>query len=107
MGNYFRILKYIKPYWKTLIGSIVCVLFFVIFSNVSLFSIMPFLDTLFLSDQPGIERVETQQQQEEAVRCKGQSQGCVVSILPGCGLGREPVECPAPAFYYADHCLFL
>jgi len=51
MKNYLRILRYIKPYWAPLTGSVVCVLFFVVFSNISLVSIMPFLDTLFL-DKP-------------------------------------------------------
>ncbi len=44
---YLRILGYVKPYWASLTGSIIAVLFFVIFSSISLFSIMPFLSTLF------------------------------------------------------------
>jgi len=47
MNLYLRILRYIKPYWTHLTGSIVCVLLFVILSSVSVFSIIPFLSTLF------------------------------------------------------------
>ena len=47
MNIYLRILRYVKPYWAHLVGSIVCVLFFVIFSSISLFSVMPFLSTIF------------------------------------------------------------
>ena len=53
MHIYFRILKYVKPYWTHLMGSIVCILFFVIFSGVSLFSVMPFLSTIFAVEGGG------------------------------------------------------
>ena len=51
MNTYLRILKFIKPYWSHLVGSIVCVFLFVLFSSVSLFSVMPFLSTIFGMDQ--------------------------------------------------------
>jgi subfamily B ATP-binding cassette protein MsbA len=51
MNTYFRILKFIKPYWTHLAGSIACVFFFVVFSGVSLFSVMPFLSTIFSMDK--------------------------------------------------------
>lgn len=47
MQTYLRIIRYVKPYWAHLTGSILCVLLFVVFSSVSLFSIMPFLSTIF------------------------------------------------------------
>lgn len=47
MKLYGRILRYVKPYLTHLIASILCVLLFVTFSSISLFSIMPFLSTLF------------------------------------------------------------
>jgi len=47
MKIFLRILSYVKPYWSHLTGSILCVFFFVIFNSVSLFSIMPFLSTIF------------------------------------------------------------
>ena len=50
MKTYLRILRYIKPYWTHLAGSIISVLLFVIFSSVSLVSIMPFLNTLFSAE---------------------------------------------------------
>ncbi len=51
MNTYLRILKFIKPYWSHLVGSIICVFLFVIFSSVSLFSVMPFLSTIFGMDK--------------------------------------------------------
>lgn len=47
MNIYLRILRYIKPYWIPLIGSTLCVLLFVVFSSISLFSVMPFLSAIF------------------------------------------------------------
>ncbi|HEX9933573.1 MAG TPA: ABC transporter ATP-binding protein, partial [bacterium] len=47
MSLYLRILRYVKPYWAHLACSIVCVLCFVAFSSMSIFSIGPFLSTLF------------------------------------------------------------
>ena len=64
MNIYRRLLQYVKRYWVPLSGSIVCVLFFVIFSSISLISIMPFLSTIFnedahirQSDIPSVESV--------------------------------------------------
>ncbi len=64
MNIYRRLLHYVRRYWVPLSGSIVCVLFFVIFSSISLISIMPFLSTIFnedaqiqQSDNPSVESV--------------------------------------------------
>ncbi len=59
MKIYLRILRYIKPYWIHLVGSTLCIFLFVIFSSISLFSVMPFLSTIFDSQgNAGIEAVE-------------------------------------------------
>ncbi|MDZ7290929.1 MAG: ABC transporter ATP-binding protein/permease [candidate division KSB1 bacterium] len=47
MKTYLRILRYVKPYWLTLSGSLVCILVFTLFSGASLVSVVPFLNTLF------------------------------------------------------------
>jgi ATP-binding cassette, subfamily B, bacterial MsbA len=48
MKIFFRIIfRYVRPYWKTLFASIVCIFLFTIFNSASLVSIMPFLKTLF------------------------------------------------------------
>ncbi len=47
MTVYLRILKYIKPYWTYLIGSLVAIMFFTIFSSATLVSVIPFLRTIF------------------------------------------------------------
>lgn len=61
MNLYIRILKYVRPYWLSLTGSLICILFFTIFSSASLVSIIPFLDTIFAGPQPVIvqEQVDT------------------------------------------------
>ncbi len=51
MTVYLRILRYIKPYWIHLVGSTLCVLLFVAFSSISLFSVMPFLSAIFNTEE--------------------------------------------------------
>ncbi len=60
MALYFRILRYLKPYWKSLLGSLVCILFFTLFSSASLVSIIPFLGTIFDSPQIGLTAAPAQ-----------------------------------------------
>ena len=47
MDIYLRILRYIKPYWVYLSGSLVAIFFFTIFSSATLISVIPFLRTIF------------------------------------------------------------
>ncbi len=47
MKTYRRILRYVKPYWAPLAGSLFCILAFTLLSSASLISIVPFLNTLF------------------------------------------------------------
>jgi len=47
MNTYRRILRYVKPYWAPLAGSLFCILAFTLLSSASLISIVPFLNTLF------------------------------------------------------------
>ena len=47
MKTYFRILRYVKPYWKHLSISIVCSLLFATMNGVSVYLTIPLLDTLF------------------------------------------------------------
>jgi len=47
MKTYRRILRYVKPYWAPLAGSLLCILAFTLLSSASLISIVPFLNTLF------------------------------------------------------------
>ncbi|MBN2410368.1 ABC transporter ATP-binding protein [candidate division KSB1 bacterium] len=49
MRIFFRILKYLKPYWFRLSCSILCILLFTLFNGASLMSVMPFLNTIFHS----------------------------------------------------------
>ncbi|MCI0694093.1 ABC transporter ATP-binding protein/permease [candidate division KSB1 bacterium] len=47
MNVYPRILRYVKPYWLALSGSIFCILLFTLLSGASLIAVVPFLNTLF------------------------------------------------------------
>ncbi len=50
MKLYFRILAYVKPYWLTLLGSILCILFFTLFNSAFQISVIPFLSTIFKTE---------------------------------------------------------
>jgi subfamily B ATP-binding cassette protein MsbA len=42
-----RVLRYVRPYWAFLAGSVVCTVFFTIFSGLMVWMLMPTLETLF------------------------------------------------------------
>lgn len=52
MKQYFRILSYLKEFWKPLTFAMVSNILFVIFSTLSVGSVMPFIDILFSSPTP-------------------------------------------------------
>lgn len=47
MTLYLRILKYVRPYWAHLFGSLLCIVLFTLFSSATVVSIIPFLRTIF------------------------------------------------------------
>ncbi len=47
MRIFFRILQYLRPYWKRLALSIVCTVFYSIFSGASIYLSIPLVETLF------------------------------------------------------------
>ncbi|MBI4546848.1 MAG: ABC transporter ATP-binding protein [Ignavibacteriae bacterium] len=47
MNIYLRILRYVRPYWKYVIISIACTVFYSIFSGISIYLMIPLLETLF------------------------------------------------------------
>ena len=51
--TYFRILQYVKPYWKHLLLSIIFTIFFAILNGVSVYLTIPLLDTLFQESNRG------------------------------------------------------
>ena len=61
MHTYWHIVRYVKPYWLHLAGSITCIVLFTLFNGASLLSIMPFLRVIFYA-----EEFEAQQQPEQA-----------------------------------------
>jgi len=47
MKLYLRVLKYLKPYWLSLTGSVICIILFTVFNSAFLVAVMPFLKTIF------------------------------------------------------------
>jgi subfamily B ATP-binding cassette protein MsbA len=47
MQTYLRILKYVKPYWKNLVLVFILSLFYAVLNGLSIYLIIPLLDTLF------------------------------------------------------------
>jgi subfamily B ATP-binding cassette protein MsbA len=52
MNTYIRILRYIRPFRLRLALSVLCSIFFSIFSGVSIYLIIPLLETLFAGSTP-------------------------------------------------------
>ncbi len=48
--TYIRILKYLRSYWKYLIGVFIATIFFTIFSGLSIYLTIPLLETLFQTE---------------------------------------------------------
>lgn len=59
MKTYFRILNYIKPYWKHLTASVIFSIFQALLNGASIYLAIPLLDTLF--QQSGSSAVSTPQ----------------------------------------------
>jgi len=54
MMTYFRILRFVKPYWKRIIFSSISTIFYSIFSGLSVYLFIPLLQMLFhAGDSPG------------------------------------------------------
>lgn len=47
MKIYFRLLRFARPYWKRVAGSILCTVLFSLFSGMSVYLFIPLLDILF------------------------------------------------------------
>ncbi|KAB2922790.1 MAG: ABC transporter ATP-binding protein [Bacteroidetes bacterium] len=47
MSTFVRILTYVRPYWRTLALSVLCTIFFSVFSGSSIYLTIPLLETLF------------------------------------------------------------
>ncbi|MCX8010215.1 MAG: ABC transporter transmembrane domain-containing protein, partial [Ignavibacteria bacterium] len=47
---YFRVLKYVRPYWRHAIGVFVCAILFSLFSGLSIYLTIPLLETIFQSE---------------------------------------------------------
>ncbi len=58
MKTYFRILRFVKPYWKHLLVSVFCTLLFAVLNGASVYLTIPLLDTLFQESESG-EKIES------------------------------------------------
>ncbi|MCW8816300.1 MAG: ABC transporter ATP-binding protein/permease [Ignavibacteriaceae bacterium] len=47
MQTYLRILKYVKPYWKNLVLIFILSIFYAVLNGLSIYLVIPLLDTLF------------------------------------------------------------
>ncbi len=47
MNTYLRILKFVKPYWRHLVISIICTILYAVLNGLSVYLTIPLLDTLF------------------------------------------------------------
>ena len=59
MNTYYRILKFVKPYWKHLVISVICTVLFATLSGTSVYLTIPLLDTLF--QESSHQQVKTEQ----------------------------------------------
>ncbi|MCX6151507.1 MAG: ABC transporter ATP-binding protein [Ignavibacteriales bacterium] len=71
MKTYFRILNYVKPYWRHLTASVFCTILFAMLNGGSIYLTIPLLDTLFQESKT----ITTQQQPSQIEK--------VAQVLPG------------------------
>jgi ATP-binding cassette, subfamily B, bacterial MsbA len=60
MSIYRRVLKYLRPYWLKLAASMACSIFFSLFSGMSIYLMIPLLETLFRPSAPMLPATMTQ-----------------------------------------------
>ena len=53
LQTYFRVIRYVKPYWKHVTASIVSTILYSIFNGVSIYLFIPLLDILFHPEKMG------------------------------------------------------
>ncbi len=51
MSTYLKILKFVKPYWKHLLISVICTILYALLNGASIYLTIPLLDTLFQGSQ--------------------------------------------------------
>ena len=97
MKIFLRILKYVKPYSAHLISSLICILFFTIFSSATLVSVIPFLRTIFYE--------QTQIANEESANSSQLSLNEDQKEIPGSGLfsdTKKNIEEKVNQFFIGD-----
>mgnify|MGYP001576719022 CR=1 FL=1 len=56
MKIFFRIVRYVRPYWRWLTLSVMCTILFSIFSGASIYLTIPLLETLFEQAPPVVQQ---------------------------------------------------
>jgi len=59
MAIFFRILTFVKPYWRTIVLSMLCTVLFSLFSGASVYLTIPLLETLFEQTQIEVGAIQT------------------------------------------------
>lgn len=59
MRIFFRILSYVRPYWRTLVLSVISTIMFSIFSGASIYLTIPLLETLFDQSPTEVHFIQT------------------------------------------------
>lgn len=72
---YFRILSYLKPYWRHLIGVLITTIFFTIFSGLSIYLTIPLLETLFQTELRAEQNLSPTAELSQKIETQAQSGG--------------------------------
>jgi subfamily B ATP-binding cassette protein MsbA len=59
MAIFLRILSFVRPYWRTIVLSVTCTIFFSFFSGTSIYLTIPLLETLFEQTPIEIGAIQT------------------------------------------------
>lgn len=77
---YFRILKYLRSYWKYLIGVFITTIFFTIFSGLSIYLTIPLLETLFQTELRAEQNIPPTAELSERLEIEAKSGGFLSSF---------------------------
>ena len=74
MKTYYRLLTYVRPYWKSLSVSMVCTIFYAVMNSLSIYLFIPLLDSLFQ------QTVQSAPENSTAIKVPGQIQAIIIRV---------------------------
>ncbi|NPV11789.1 MAG: ABC transporter ATP-binding protein [Ignavibacteria bacterium] len=77
---YFRILSYLKPYWRHLIGVLITSVFFTVFSGLSIYLTIPLLETLFQTELKAEQNLSPTAELSQKIETQAKSGGFLSGI---------------------------